>query len=56
MNLEPNEYGNYLCPYCNRVLTPIFRVWLCKVTDYICHWCQIGFDVFKGSFGIWKGD
>jgi len=43
--LEPNESGNYPCPYCNHTLTPIFKVWLHCVTDYICHTCQIGFKV-----------
>ena len=48
--LEPNESGNYPCPYCNHILTPIFRVWLLRVTDYICHWCQIGFKIaIKGG-------
>ena len=43
--LEPNEYGNYPCPYCNFILTPILREWMNPpaVTDYVCHRCQIGF-------------
>ena len=43
--LEPDENGNYICPYCTRTLISILREWLRKVTDYICHWCQIGFKV-----------
>ena len=45
--LEPNGYGNYPCPYCSFILTPIVRVWMKppRVTDYICHRCQIGFKV-----------
>ena len=45
--LEPNEHGNYLCPYCDHALTPILREWLKppRVTDYVCHWCKIGFEV-----------
>ena len=47
MKLESDENGNYLCPHCTRVLTPILKIWLNKVTDYICHWCKIRFNVFK---------
>jgi len=43
--LEPNEHGNYLCPYCTYALTPIFREWIPAITDYICHHCQIGFQI-----------
>lgn len=43
--LEPNEHGNLICPYCSFVLTPIFRVWVNKVTDYICHRCQKRFKI-----------
>ncbi|KKL75797.1 hypothetical protein LCGC14_2051290 [marine sediment metagenome] len=45
--LEPNENGNYLCPYCTRVLTPVIKEWIPAVTDHICHWCKIRFNVFK---------
>ena len=47
MKLIPTEYGNYPCPYCKHVLTPILREWMNPpiVTDYICHRCQIGFKV-----------
>ncbi|KKN60486.1 hypothetical protein LCGC14_0531320 [marine sediment metagenome] len=47
MFLEPNEYGNLLCPYCSFALIPILREWLKppRVTDYICHRCQKGFEV-----------
>ena len=45
MRLEPNEHGNFLCPYCSFTLTPIFRVWLNQVTDYICHRCKKGFEI-----------
>ena len=45
MELIPNESGNYPCPYCNHTLTPIFREWLLAITDYICHWCKIGFKI-----------
>jgi len=47
MKLEPNEHGNYPCPYCSYILTPILREWIPAITDYICHRCQIGFDVYK---------
>ena len=43
--LEPNEHGNYPCPYCKRILTAILREWIPAVTDYICHKCQIGFKI-----------
>jgi len=43
--LEPDEGGHYPCPYCERVLTPIFRMWIPRVTDYICSFCKIGFKV-----------
>ena len=45
--LEPNEHGNYPCPYCDFILTPILREWMNPpaVTDYICHHCQIGFKI-----------
>jgi len=45
MRLEPNEHGNYPCPYCGYILTAIFREWLPGITDYICHHCQIGFKI-----------
>lgn len=45
MKLTPNEHGNYPCPHCTHILTPIFRVWLLIITDYICHYCQIGFKI-----------
>ena len=48
--LEPDKNGNYPCPYCFHILTPIFAEWLLRVTDYICHWCQIGFKIaIKGG-------
>jgi len=50
--LEPNEGGNYPCPYCERILTPILREWMKppRVTDYVCHRCKIGFKVaFEGA-------
>jgi len=40
--LKPNEDGNYPCPHCDRVLTPIFRVSLLHI-DYFCHKCKIMF-------------
>ena len=45
--LEPNEHGNYPCPYCDFILTPILREWMNPpaVTNYICHHCQIGFKI-----------
>lgn len=45
--LEPNEYGNMPCPYCDKIFTPILREWMKppRVTDYICHWCKMGFKI-----------
>lgn len=45
--LEPNEYGNYPCPHCDFILTPILREWMNppRITDYICHRCKIGFKI-----------
>lgn len=50
--LIPNQYGNYPCPYCKRILTPIFSVWLNKVTVYVCHKCQKGFGIKYERKGI----
>ncbi len=47
--LEPNEHGNYLCPYCSHALTPVFKEWLNTITDYICHRCKKRFNVFKSG-------
>lgn len=47
MKLEPDMNGHLLCPYCFRILTPIVREWIPAITDYICHWCQIGFKVSR---------
>ena len=43
--LEPNEHGNYPCPYCTHILTAIIKVWIPEISDYICHRCQIGFEI-----------
>lgn len=45
--LEPGEGGNFPCPYCGHYLIEIVREWMNppRVTDYICHHCQIGFKV-----------
>lgn len=52
MKLNPNENGNFPCPYCGNILTAIFKEWLQYVTDYICHRCQKGFKVRKEEEGI----
>ena len=45
-----DKNGHYHCPHCDRIVTPIFRVWLLRVTDYVCHHCQIGFKIaIKGE-------
>jgi len=55
MKLEPNEHGNYPCPYCGKddgyVLTPIVREWMDPPRiDYVCHRCKIMFKTkVKGS-------
>lgn len=50
MKLNPNEHGNYPCPYCGYILTAIFKVWVLAVTDYICHRCQKGFKIIEQRF------
>ena len=47
VKLEPNEYGNYPCPYHDDgyVLTPIVREWMDPPRiDYVCHRCKIMFE------------
>ena len=54
--LVPTEHGNFSCPYCDHILTSIFREWmdLPVVIGYICHWCQIGFKIkLKGELDEW---
>ena len=56
--LEPNEYGNYPCPYCGFILTAILREWMNPphVTDYVCHRCKIMFEIkfsFRGDILSW---
>ena len=42
--LEPNEHGNYPCPYCSFILTPIVREWMDPPgIDYVCLRCKIMF-------------
>lgn len=53
--LELDEYGNYPCPYCNNILTPILREWMPAITDYICHHCQKGFRIRKTISLRWEG-
>ena len=45
--LEPDANGHFQCLYCSHSLVPILREWMDppKVTDYICHRCQIGFKI-----------
>ena len=45
MILNPTETGHFQCPYCGKIMTPIFNEKLLKITDYICHWCKKGFEV-----------
>lgn len=51
IKLEPNKHGNYPCPHCENTLTPILREWMRppRVTDYVCHKCKVGFDIFRGD-------
>ena len=53
--LNPNKYGNYPCPHCSNILTPILREWMKPpmVTDYICHHCQVGFKIkIEGNYSL----
>ncbi|KKN20194.1 hypothetical protein LCGC14_0938200 [marine sediment metagenome] len=45
--LEQNENGNYLCPHCKSVLTPIIKDWMNAITDYLCHQCKVGLKVLE---------
>ena len=53
--LEPNEWGNYPCPHCTHILTPIVREWMNPPeVNYICHRCKILFVMkIKGDLEKW---
>ena len=41
VKIEPNEWGKYPCPYCDRILTVVVREWMDPPQmDYVCHKCK----------------
>ena len=48
--LIPNKHGNFPCPYCSYILTAIVKVYIPLINEYICHHCQIKFEILlKGG-------
>ena len=40
-----DKNGHYHCPHCDQIVTAILATWLPGVTGYVCHHCQIKFDI-----------